>query len=61
MDEPILVTNGNSGVVNNNSPGKPFHKGGDALILDPNHQNGCFGRVKRVTTNNLERESCFET
>ena len=28
------------GVVGNNTSGRPFHKGGDALIFDPHNQNG---------------------
>ncbi len=37
MDEPLLLSKGHSVVVGKNPPGKPFHKGGDAFILDPNH------------------------
>jgi hypothetical protein len=40
MDEPLLPSKGNLVVVGKNPPGKPFHEGGDAFILDPNHANG---------------------
>jgi hypothetical protein len=40
MDEPILLSRGNLVVVAKNPPGKPFHEGGDAFILDPNHADG---------------------
>ena len=40
MDEPVLLSRGNLVVVAKNPPGKPFHEGGDAFILDPNHAEG---------------------
>ncbi len=40
MDEPVLLSRGNLVVVAKNPPGKPFHEGGDAFILDPNHKEG---------------------
>ena len=40
MDEPLLLSKGNLVVVGKNPPGKPFHEGGDAFILDPNHTDG---------------------
>jgi len=63
MDEPILVSNSNSGVVLSNPPGK--HKGGDAIIFDPNHQNGILcqfilGR-RKVLPQTILREKNIET
>jgi hypothetical protein len=39
MDKPLLLSKDKSVVVGKNPPDKPFRKGGDALILDPNHEN----------------------
>jgi hypothetical protein len=50
-------------VVGNNPPGKSFHKGSDAFILDPIHECGVLCQFvsegKRFfTTKNPEREKC---
>jgi hypothetical protein len=36
----ISISKGNLVEVNKTPPKKPFHEGGDAFILDPNHKNG---------------------
>jgi hypothetical protein len=40
MDETLLLSKDNLVVAGKNPPGNPFHKGGDAFILDPNHTDG---------------------
>ena len=64
MDEPILLLRGNVVVVGKNSPGKPFHKGGAAFILDPNHKNGalsvCIGGEDCLATKNSVREKLIQ-
>ena len=40
MDEALLLSKGNLAVVGKNPPGKPFHEGVDAFILDLSHANG---------------------
>jgi hypothetical protein len=40
MDKLLLLSKGNLVVVGKNPPGKPFHGGGDAFILDPNYADG---------------------
>jgi hypothetical protein len=45
MDEPLLLSKGNLVVVGKNPPGKPFHKVGDAFILNPNHANDVPCRI----------------
>jgi hypothetical protein len=43
MDEPQLLSKGNLVEVSRiDLPGKPFHEGRDAYILNPNHENGVF-------------------
>jgi hypothetical protein len=38
FEEPVLLSKGNLVVVGKNPAGKPFHEGGDAFILNPNHE-----------------------
>jgi hypothetical protein len=48
-------------MVSDNPSGKPFHEGGDALILDPHNQNGIlchviFGGRMVVSSQTILRE-----
>ena len=66
MDEPILLSRGNLVVVAKNPPGKPFHEGGDAFILDPNHADGVLcqfvlGGKKVVSPQRILREKNIDT
>jgi hypothetical protein len=66
MDKPILLSKGNLVVVGNNPPGKPFHEGDDASILDPNHENGVLCQFvlrgqKVAEPQRILRENCIDT
>ena len=66
MDEPVLLSRGNLVVVAKNPPGKPFHEGGDAFILDPNHADGVLcqfvlGGKKVVSPQRILREKNIDT
>jgi hypothetical protein len=66
MDEPVLLSRGNLVMVVKNPPGRPFHKGGDAFILDPNHAEGVLcqfvlGGKKVVSPQRILREKNIDT
>jgi hypothetical protein len=44
MDEPILLSKGNLVVAGKNPGGKPFQEGGNAFILNPNHECGVLSQ-----------------
>ena len=53
-------------VVSDNPSGKPFNEGGNALILDPNHQNGILchfilGGRTVVSSQTILREKKIDT
>ena len=62
----MLLSKGNLLVVGKNPPGKPFHKGGNASILNPNHEYGVLcqfvlGGKKILSFQRILRENNIDT